>query len=45
MYGTEARYACNPGHLLNGPTVRTCDHTGSWSDKNPTCEGKLLKFL
>ena len=41
VFGTEAKYSCNPGHVLKGGSeVRTCNHKGTWSGQTPTCEGK-----
>ena len=41
--GTKLRariyYMCDRGYILNGPSYRTCGSSGSWSEREPTCEG------
>lgn len=34
-YTSEAQYTCDPGYILSGSHVMTCDHTGQWSTDNP----------
>lgn len=36
--GGQVRYSCPAGHALVGNEVRTCEKTGMWSDKAPTCK-------
>ena len=31
-----ARFECNDGRVLDGPTTRVCE-AGGWSGMNPTC--------
>uniref|UniRef100_T1GUX1 Sushi domain-containing protein n=1 Tax=Megaselia scalaris TaxID=36166 RepID=T1GUX1_MEGSC len=33
--GAQIRYACDPGHLLVGPSVRTCLETGFYNEFPP----------
>lgn len=53
-FGTEYKYKdtvafeCNPGHLLNGSSVVTCEADNTWKPPVPTCdpsEYKLIYFL
>ncbi|XP_063372812.1 seizure protein 6 homolog [Cydia amplana] len=36
--GAAVQYACDPGHLLVGPTVRTCLDTGFYTEFPPVCK-------
>lgn len=36
-YGNQLEYMCNKGFELEGPAVRNCTASGSWSGLNPTC--------
>lgn len=53
-FGTEHAYKntvtfeCNPGHLLNGSSVVTCEADSTWKPPLPTCdpsEYKQVYFL
>ncbi|GFY56490.1 sushi, von Willebrand factor type A, EGF and pentraxin domain-containing protein 1 [Trichonephila inaurata madagascariensis] len=35
--GSTIEYQCNPGHLLLGPSTRTCQPTGFFSEFAPKC--------
>ena len=43
--GSEARYSCNEGFLLEGATIRVCQTDGSWSEETPTCLRGLFYLL
>ncbi|KAF4519567.1 hypothetical protein B566_EDAN004774 [Ephemera danica] len=34
---SSIEYHCEPGHLLKGPSVRTCTSEGEWSAEGPNC--------
>ena len=36
--GSVATYSCDVGFVITGPTSRTCEPGGSWSDFEPVCE-------
>ena len=38
-----ATYSCDTGYNLVGDSTRTCNATGQWSGRAPTCERMLLK--
>ena len=46
---TDGRYpvstvltiTCGDMYYQSGPTNRTCQANGTWTDDNPTCEGNL----
>ena len=47
--GTTATYSCDPGYVLVGETIRTCEDanngtTGSWSGSIPMCEGSSINY-
>ena len=33
-----AIYSCNVGYILIGPTARTCQSNGNWTDNAPFCQ-------
>ena len=33
-----ANYSCNVGYILMGPTARTCQSNGNWTDDAPFCQ-------
>lgn len=37
IYGAEARYRCDPGHILSGDDRLECLETGDWSGSAPLC--------
>ncbi|XP_064397067.1 CUB and sushi domain-containing protein 1-like isoform X5 [Halichondria panicea] len=45
VFNSQATYGCNSGFMINGPTVRICQQTGSWSGNIPTCEEILCPEL
>lgn len=38
--GTVVEYACDEGHLLIGPSTRTCLGTGFYNEFPPVCKRK-----
>ena len=40
--GQTATYSCDTGYNLVGDSTRTCQATGNWSGRAPTCIGMLL---
>ena len=43
--GSEARYSCNEGFLLEGANIRVCQTDGSWSGEAPTSQRGLFYLL
>ena len=41
-FGAVANYSCNEGYILMGPTARTCQSNGNWTDDAPVCQSKSL---
>ncbi|NXO50225.1 CR1 protein, partial [Aramus guarauna] len=37
-YGNTATFECNPGYLLNGSSVVTCEADNTWKPPLPTCD-------
>ncbi|KAK2826178.1 hypothetical protein Q5P01_020392 [Channa striata] len=35
--GTALQYSCDPGYLLDGPSILTCNTEGHWSSEPPRC--------
>lgn len=47
-YKNTVTFECNPGHLLNGSSVVTCEADSTWKPPLPTCdpsEYKQVYFL
>lgn len=42
--GNRIEYNCPKGHSLIGDAKRSCDKTGLWSGKAPTCKCKYCYF-
>lgn len=40
--GASVEYSCDEGHLLVGPTVRTCLETGFFNEFPPVCIRKYI---
>lgn len=40
--GATVEYSCDEGHLLVGPTVRTCLDTGFYDEFPPVCKSKYF---
>lgn len=36
-FGAVAQYLCNPGHSLDGNSLRVCLENGSWNGTEPIC--------
>ena len=41
-FGAVANYSCNEGYILTGPTARTCQSNGNWTEDEPFCQSKYL---
>ena len=41
VYGSEAVYTCETGHVLAGNSSRRCQIDGTWSESHPTCIGEF----
>ena len=39
-FGDVARYSCDTGYTVSGPTERTCQANREWSGSVPTCESE-----
>ena len=35
--GTLLQYSCDPGYVLDGPSIITCTTSGHWSYEPPLC--------
>ena len=42
--GSRIEYSCDEGHLLVGPSKRSCLHTGFYSEFPPVCRCELTTF-
>lgn len=42
--GSVVEYTCDEGHLLVGPTMRTCLETGFYNEFPPVCKRKYIKY-
>ena len=38
-------YSCRPGYVLEGGSIRVCDHYGSWTGSMPVCRSMLEQIL
>jgi len=43
--GTAVEYSCDEGHLLIGPSTRTCLGTGFYNEFPPVCKRKLKQIF
>ena len=41
MPGDSITYFCDPGYVLDGEKVSTCNPDGTWDNDVPSCEGKI----
>lgn len=41
LFMDNAIYGCNPGYMISGNAVRTCQANGTWSGVDPSCIRKL----
>ena len=44
-YQSIAKYLCNSGYTLNGPSERVCQISGEWSLEEPSCEGTDMRMF
>lgn len=42
--GETVNYECDEGHLLVGPTSRTCLDTGFYNEFPPVCKRKCMEY-
>ena len=42
VFRSIARYQCNPGYVLQGSELRTCQADGQWSGVPPSCAGQYI---
>ena len=40
-----ASFSCDVGYVMNGKKNITCTSSGTWSDDEPTCKGKLVVIV
>ena len=43
-YDTVCQFSCNNGYIGSGSQARRCQHNGTWSGQDFTCESTLLYF-
>ena len=36
--GKRVEYRCDPGHMVNGPSIRTCQPSGFYNENPPICK-------
>ena len=41
-YNDRVNFSCNPGYLLIGTSIRTCQSNGQWSGIQPSCSEYTL---
>ena len=41
-YDTVCQFSCNNGYIASGSQVRRCQHSGTWSGQDFTCQGTFL---
>ena len=42
-YDTVCQFACNSGYIGSGSQARRCQHNGTWSGQEFTCQSKFAK--
>ena len=45
VFGAVANYSCKGGYILMGPTSRTCQSNGNWTEDAPLCQSKPLSHI
>ena len=45
VYPNIVAFSCDPGFILRGSSVRTCQSNGTWDGYEATCEGKMPKTM
>lgn len=41
VFPNSVQFSCDPGFILNGSAVRTCQPHGTWNGTGTVCVGKL----
>ena len=41
VFPNSVQFSCDPGFILNGSAVRTCQPHGTWNGTKTVCVGKL----
>ena len=45
VFPNSVRYKCNPGFILNGSLIRTCQANGTWSGFPVVCDGRSAGII
>ena len=43
-YDTVCQFSCNDGYIGSGSRARRCQHNGTWSGQDFTCQSMFLKL-
>lgn len=41
VFPNSINFTCDPGFILNGSTIRTCQPDGTWTGRTTICVGKF----
>lgn len=42
VFPNSIQFQCDPGFILSGSSIRTCQANGTWSGLTTLCSGKML---